>query len=147
MRTIAALVSLCSALLFMSGCSQQAQQSLVLTLAANEGGKPQFDYSGPGSLTYRYSFESFTFQIGPATGKPWVTGRGEMKFTDSNHVVIGLQSSSDRPYDIELLGVWTNRTLDIPEDTAKERLRVAAGEQKLSVDRFVIWTYDFNKEK
>lgn len=81
------------------------------------------------------------------TGNAWVTANGEMKFTGTNHVLISIQSSSDRPYDIELLGVWTNGTLEIPEDKAKEKLHVPAGEQKLNVERYVIWTYDFIKEK
>lgn len=99
----------------------------VVTLAANENGKPQVDYRGPGALSYRSSLESFTFRIGPVTGSPWLSANGGMKFSDTNHVIISIQSSSDRPYEIELLGVWTNRTLDIPESMAKEHLRVEAG--------------------
>jgi len=148
MKTAPIFLSLCAGVVFTSGCSRQVpQQASVLTLAANDRGTPQFDYSGPGRLSYHKSFESFTFEISPVTGSPWATGKGEMKFSDSNHVVIAIQSSSDRAYDIELLGVWTNRTLDISEDRAKEKVRVPAGEQKLRLERFVIWTYDFNKEK
>jgi len=70
-----------------------------------------------------------------------------MTFTDGNHIIIAIQSASERPFDIELLGIWTNRTLDIPEEKAKEKVHVSAGDQKLSIERFVIWTYDFSKEK
>ena len=119
-----------------------------MTLAANERGQPQFDYTGPGALNYKYSFESFTFQIGPTNGSvPWTTGKGEITFSDSNHVTVAIQSSSDRAYDIELLGMWTNRTLGIPENKAKETVHMPTGDQKLSIERFVIWTYDFSKEK
>lgn len=76
-----------------------------------------------------------------------MSAKGEMKFSDTNHVTVTIQSSSDRPYDIELLGLWTNRSLEIAEDKAREILHVPAGEQKLNIDRFVIWTYDFAKEK
>ncbi len=148
MKTAAIFLSVCAGAVLTNGCSKQApQQASVLTLAANERGTPQFDYSGPGRVSYHQSFESFTFEIGPLAGTPWATGKGEMKFSDSNHVVIAIQSLSDRPYDIELLGVWTNRTLGISEDRAKEKVRVPAGDQKLRLDRFVIWTYDFSKEK
>jgi hypothetical protein len=74
-------------------------------------------------------------------------GKGKMTFTDSNHMVMTLQSSSDRPYEVELLGVWTNRTLDIPEEKAKEKVRVESGDQKVTLERFVIWTYDFVRGK
>jgi hypothetical protein len=73
--------------------------------------------------------------------------KGYHDFTDSNHVIFSVQSSSDHPYDIELLGVWTNRTSDIPEEKAKETLHILAGDQKLQIERFVIWTYDFGKDK
>lgn len=149
MRTVAIFLSL-SAVMFANSCSKQTQaptQGSILTLASNDRGRPQFDYSGPGKLSYQYSFESFTFEIGPVTGTPWTTGKGEMTFTDSNHIIIAIQSASERPFDIELLGIWTNRTLDIPEEKAKEKVHVSAGDKKLSIERFVIWTYDFSKEK
>ncbi len=148
MRTVSTLLLICW-IAASGGCSEKApQQSSVVTLAANERGSPQLDYAGPGALNYHYAFESFTFQIGPTHGgAPWTTGKGAMKFSDSNHVTLEIQSSSDRAYDIELLGVWTNRNVAIPENAAKEKLHVAAGEQKLNLERFVIWTYDFSKEK
>lgn len=149
MRFFLVLVYLCAAI-FASGCSKQgqaSQQSSVVTLASDDRGRPQLDYSGPGKLSYRNSFESFSFEIGSGVGAPWATGKGAMNFTDSNHVIITVQSSSERPYDIQLLGVWTNRTLDIPEEKAKETIHVLAGDQKLHIERFVIWTYDFSKDK
>ncbi len=146
--TTAFLSCLCACTMLIAGCSNKAPApASVLTLAASERGIPQFDYSGPGKLSYHQSFNLFSFEIGPLSGAPWVTGKGELNFSDSNHVVISVQSSSDRPYEIELLGVCTNRTLDVPEEKAKEIVRVLAGEQKLSLERFVIWTYDFSKEK
>jgi hypothetical protein len=126
---------------------RRASQFSVTTLATNDRGTPQFDYSGPGKFSYNYSAESFKFEIGPLSGTPWVKGKGEMKFGDSNNVLVSIQSSSDRPYDIELLGVWTSLTLDVPEARAKEKVHVLAGEQKLTIERFVIWTYDLSKEK
>ena len=148
MSNVTLLLSVCGLGLLAGGCSRQTPQTSVVTLAANERGSPQLDYTGPGALNYHYSFESFTFQIGPANGgAPWTTGKGEMKFSDSNHVGLVIQSSSDRAYDIDLLGVWTNRNLEIPEDKAKEKVHMPAGDQKLNIERFVIWTYDFSKEK
>lgn len=149
MRTVSFLLLICGIAVLGSSCSQKApQQSSVVTLAANEGGSPQIDYAGPGTMSYHYSLESFTFQIRPTYGgAAWATGKGAMRFSDSNHVVVDIQSSSERAYDIELLGVWTNRNLAIPENMAKEKVHMAAGDQKLSLDRFVIWTYDFSKEK
>ena len=75
------------------------------------------------------------------------TDAGASELVHLNHVVIAIQSSSDRPYEIELLGMWTNRALDISEFKAKEKVRVPAGDQKFSIERFVIWNYDFSKEK
>jgi hypothetical protein len=149
MRTVSFLPLIFGIAMLGSSCSKNTPQpSSVVTLAANEKGSPQIDYAGPGAMNYHYTFESFTFQIGPAYGgAPWTTGKGAMKFSDSNHVTLDIQSSSDRAYDIELLGVWTNRNLAIPENVAKEKLHMAAGDQKLSLERFVIWTYDFSKEK
>ena len=147
-QTVASVFSLAAVILLLVGCSKQpTQQTPLLTLASNERGNPQFDYTGPGKLSYRHSFDSFSYQIGATTSIPWVTGRGEMRFSDSNHMIVSIQSSSDRPYEIELLGIWTNRSSDIPENMAKERLRIPAGEQNLNIERFVIWTYDFAKEK
>lgn len=147
------IVFLCEAI-FVGGCSKQPpapapaqSESTVVTLASNDRGLAQLEYSGPGHLDHSSFNESFNFEIGLVGGIPWTTAKGEMKFSDTNHVTITLQSTSDRPYDIDLLGVWTNRTLDIPEDKAKEKVHVPAGEQKLKIDRFVIWTYDFFKDK
>jgi hypothetical protein len=146
MNSVARCFSLCAVVVFAGGCSRQStSQSPVVILAASETGRPQLDYSGPGSLSYRYSFDSFTFQIGPVTGTAWATAQCQMKFADSNRVAITIQSSSDRAYDIELLGVSTNRAVNVPEDKAKEKLHVAAGSKTLSIERFVIWTYDFSK--
>ncbi len=149
MRSVSFLLLICGMSMLGSSCSKKTpRESSVVTLAANERGSPQIEYAGPGALKYHYTFESFTFQIGPThSGAPWTTGKGSMKFSDSNHLILDIQSSSDRAYDIELLGVWTNRNLAVPENMAKEKVHMAAGDQKLSLERFVIWTYDFSKEK
>ena len=137
--------------LLFAGCSKQAPQqpvsalAPVLVLASNERGRPQFDYSGPDSLSYRYSLDSFTFQIGPAVGTPWATGKGEMKLGNTNDLIITIQSTSDRGYDIQLLGLSTTNNFDVAEDKMKETLRVPAGEKKLTIQRYVIYTYDFSK--
>jgi hypothetical protein len=112
-------------------------------LAANEKGTPQFDYTGPGALNYSHSFESFTFEIGPVSGTPWIKGKGEMKVGDSNSLAIAIHSSSDRPFDIQLFGLATNNDMNLPEDRLKETLHVGKGDQNLRIERFVIFTYDF----
>ncbi len=137
--------------LLLAGCSKeapkQASSSLepVLILASNERGRPQFDYAGPDSLSFRYSNDSFSFQIGPVAGKPWASANGEMKLGASNDVTITIQSTSDRAYDVRLLGLSTNNIFEVEEDKTKETLRVPAGEKKLTIQRFVIFTYDFGK--
>jgi hypothetical protein len=139
------------ALLLLAGCSKQNSQqpvstlASVLVLASNERGRPQFDYSGPDSLSYQHSLDTFTFQIGPAAGTPWATAKGEMKLGSSNDVTITIQSTSDRAYDIQLLGLSTTNNFDVTEDKIKEMLHVPAGDKKLTIERFVIYTYDFAK--
>ena len=138
-------------LVVLVGCSkqvtQQAAPSLapVVVLASNERGRPQFDYTGPDSLNFRYSLDSFTFQIGPAVGTPWATGKGEMKLGSSNDVTITIQSTSDRAYDIQLLGLSTTNDFNVEEDKTKETLHVPTGEKTVRIERFVIFTYDFAK--
>jgi hypothetical protein len=77
----------------LAGCSKQTNPSitstsaLVVILASNERGRPQFDYSGPDSLNYKYFLGTFTFQIGQ-----WATVKGEMKLGGSNDVTITTRS-------------------------------------------------------
>lgn len=68
-----------------------------------------------------------------------------MKLGASNDVTITIQSTSDRAYDVRLLGLSTNNIFEVEEDKTKETLRVPAGEKKLTIQRFVIFTYDFGK--
>ena len=149
--TLGLMRALLLASLLLAGCSKQVSQqpvstlAPVLVLASNERGRPQFDYSGPDSLSYHQSLDSFTFQIGPAVGTPWATAKGEMKPGSSNDVTITIQSTSDRAYDIQLLGLSPTNNFDVTEDKIKETLRVPAGEKKLTIERFVIFTYDFAK--
>ena len=132
--------------LVLAGCSKQATPpptstpAAVVILASNERGRPQFDYSGPDSLSYKYSLDTFTFQIGQ-----WGSGKGEMKLGGSNDVTIIIQSTSDRAYDIQLLGLSTTNNFDVEEDKIKETVHVPAGEQKVKIERFDIYTYDFAK--
>ncbi len=141
-------------LVLLAGCSSKStaphsasapQATPLLVLASNERGRPQFDYVGPGNLSYHYSFDSFTYEIGPLSQTPWVTAKGEMKPGHTNDLVITIQSESDRPYEIQLLGLSTNNNLNIKEEKLKETLPVAAGKQKLILKRYVIFTYDFSK--
>ena len=136
----------CGVLMLLSGCSKRAstQARPLVVLAMNERGAPQLDYSGPGVLNYRYSLGSFSFEIGPVSGAPWIIAKGEAKRGASNDVVFSIASSSDRAYDIQLLGVSTNNT-DLPEERTRETMSVPASNQTLSVHRFVIYTYDFVK--
>ena len=67
-----------------------------------------------------------------------------MKAGTSNDVVINVQSSSDRAYDLQLLGLATN-SADMPEEKAQETVRVGSGNQKLGFARFVIYTYKPNR--
>lgn len=133
-------------LLLLAGCSKQpapptaSSPAPVVVLASNERGRPQFDYSGPDSLSYKYSLDTFTFQIGQ-----WGSAKGEMKLGGSNDVTITIQSTSDRAYDIQLLGLSTTNNFDVEEDKIKETVHVPAGEQKVKIERFVIYTYDFAK--
>ena len=112
----------------------------VVVLAVNERGRPQFDYSGPGSLSYKYSLDTFTFQIGE-----WVSAKGEIKLGRSNDVTISIQSTSDHSFDMQLLGLSSTNSFDVVEEKLKETIHVPAGEQKLKIERFVIFTYDFAK--
>jgi len=134
------------AAMLLAGCSKSLPpDTSALVLAANQRGAPQFQLSGPGVLNYNYSSGSFTFHIGPAAGAPWISGSGQMKLGSSNDVAIAIQSSSDRPYDIQLFGLATNSDMSLSEDQLKETLHVSKGDQKLKIDRFVIYTYDFTK--
>ena len=134
------------AVLLMAGCSKQptpptaSSPAPVVILAANERGRPQFDYSGPDSLSYKYSLDTFTFQIGQ-----WGSAKGEMKLGGSNDVTIVIQSTADRAFDIQLLGLSTNNNFEVGEEKLKETVHVPAGDQKLKIERFVIFTYDFAK--
>ena len=62
-----------------------------------------------------------------------------------NEVVITLQSSSDRPFDIHLFGLSAKNDPNLPEDSLKETIHVSKGDQKLRLERFIIYTYDFAK--
>jgi len=132
--------------LVLAGCSKQptpppaSTPAPVVVLASNERGSPQFDYSGPDSLSYKYSLDTFTFQIGQ-----WGSAKGEMKLGGSNDVTITIRSISDRAYEIQLLGLATNNNFDVEQEKIKETVHVPAGEQKLKIERFVIYTYDFAK--
>lgn len=68
-----------------------------------------------------------------------------MKQGDTNDLTITIQSTSDRAYDIQLLGLSTNNNFDVEEEKIKETLRVPAGEHNVKIQRFVIYTYDFTK--
>ena len=68
-----------------------------------------------------------------------------MKLGSSNDVTISIQSTSDRAYDIQLLGLSTNNNFDVEEGQLKEAIHVSAGDQRLTIERFVIYTYDFAK--
>ena len=69
-----------------------------------------------------------------------------MKLGSSNDLTITIQSTSDRAYDIQLLGLSTINNFDVKEDKIKETLRIPAGEKKLTIERFVIFTYDLTKQ-
>jgi hypothetical protein len=130
----------------VSACSKQSSGSgsPSFQIAADKSGYPILSYSGPGIYQYSSSFGSFTFQIGPSlSGTPWIKIKGEMKVGDSNDVVIQIQSSSDRTYDLQFLGLSTNSG-DIPEEKTQETVRVGPGDQKLSFPRFIIYTYKPN---
>jgi hypothetical protein len=132
--------------LVLVGCAKQATPpsastpAPVVVLAANERGKPQFDYSGPDSLSYKYSLDTFSFQLGQ-----WGSANGEMKLGSSNDVTISIQSTSDRSFDIQFLGLSSTNNFDVEEEKLKEVVHVPAGDQKLRIERFVIYTYDFAK--
>jgi hypothetical protein len=44
------------------------------------------------------------------------------------------------------LGLSRTNSFDLAEHKIKETLRVPAGEEKLTIEGFVIYTYDFAKE-
>jgi hypothetical protein len=139
------LNSVSIASLLLAGCSKQAAvitstSTPVVVLASNERGRPQFDYTGPDSLSYRYSVDTFTVQIGQ-----WGSVKGAMKLGSSNDVTISIQSASDRAYDIQLLGLSTNNNYDVEEGQLKETVHIPPGDQNLTIERFVIYTYDFAK--
>jgi hypothetical protein len=140
------LNSVSTASLLLGGCSKQAAPPTVSTstpvvvLASNERGRPQFDHTGPDSLSYRYSLDTFTFRIGE-----WGSAKGAMKLGSSNDVTISIQSTSDRAFDIQLLGLSTTNNFDIEEEQLKETVHIPPGDQNLTIGRFVIYTYDFAK--
>jgi hypothetical protein len=140
------LNSVSIASLLLAGCSKQAAPPTVSTstpvavLASNERGRPQFDYTGPDSLSYRYSLDTFTFQIGQ-----WGSAKGVMKVGSSNDVTIAIQSTSDRAYDIQLLGFSATNNFNVEEERLKETVHIPPGDQRLTIGRFIIYTYDFAK--
>jgi hypothetical protein len=68
-----------------------------------------------------------------------------MKLGSSNDVTISIQSTSDRAFDIQLLGLSTTNNFDIEEEQLKETVHIPPGDQNLTIGRFVIYTYDFAK--
>lgn len=126
-----------------TGCSKESPASNFpsFQIASDTNGYPLLSYSGPGFYHNSTSFGSFTFQVGPSmSGTPWIMIKGEIKVGNSNDIVIQIQSSSDRAYDLQFLGFATN-SADMPEEKTKETVRIGPGENKLSFARFVIYTY------
>ena len=58
---------------------------------------------------------------------------------------ITIHSTSDRGYDIQLLGLSTNKNFDVEENKLKQTIHIPAGDQKLTIQRFIIYTYDFKE--
>ncbi len=123
------------------------EKTPTIILAVNEDGGPQFDYTGPGSLnSYSRLNETFEWTIAAsAAGQPWIKGTGKIEMPTTNRATLTLQSNSDRPFFFKLLGISTNSDPNISEERATETLPVAKGEQKLNIDRFVSWTYTFER--
>jgi hypothetical protein len=138
-----AVASIALALLGLVGCSKK--ETPVVILASNEDGRPQFDYVGPGMYNYNRNFGSFIFKLGPVSGPSWATGSGELKLGESNDMVLSIQSESDRAFDIRVLGVLTNDNPEAPEEQTIETFHVPPGKQALKLERFIIYTYDFQK--
>jgi len=69
-----------------------------------------------------------------------------MKLGSSNEVTISIKSTSGRAYDIQLLGFSTTNNFDVEEERLKETVHIPPGDQRLTIGRFVIYTYDFAKE-
>jgi hypothetical protein len=136
MRTVA-LITL--ALLGLAGCSKK--ETPVVVLASDADGQPQFAYVGPGMYKYDRNFSSFTFKVGPVSGQPWVTGSGEMKFGDSNDLVMTIESEADRAFDIRVLGMLTNNNMQASEDRTVELFHIPSGKHAFKVERFVIYRY------
>ena len=117
----------------------------VLVLAANNTATPQIGYTGLDALSYKFSDASFTFEVGPDSGTPWLTGKGKMQISQTNNMTITIDSTSERPYEIRLLGLA--KTSDVQSnDPIEETIPVAAGKQNLKVDRFLIFTHDFSRQ-
>lgn len=137
-RSVALLVLL----VLVLGCSKENaldnESTPVVVLGVSERGSAQLDYVGPDSMSLRYSHRSFTFQLGN-----WCTADGEIKSLSDAKVQITVRSKSDRPYDIQVLGLSSSADSKASEEQLKETLHVEAGERELKIDRFIVYTYDF----
>lgn len=114
----------------------------LVVLAVNKLGRPQVDYYGPDALSYNYSLDTFTLQIGPVGGEPWATVKGQLKLDEAN-ITVTVQSQSERAYDLDLLGISESDDSQQTEEEASELIHIDSGAHELNLERFLIYTYDF----
>lgn len=141
MRVTAQILLLYGLCIFF-GCSKQAPPLVVLAL--NTDGRLQFDYVGLGVYHYSRNMDSFTFRIEYVEGVPVIKAACVTKLGSSNDVKLVIHSNAKEPYTIQFKGFATNNG-DLPEAQTTETIRIPAGEQDVSLEGFIHFTYDFSR--
>ena len=111
----------------------------VVTISMNLLQKPVLDYTGPGLYTEQCDVDQFVFQVDLSREVRLTKAFGLFRRGTGKRMSLFIQSTSLEPYNIRLMGFFTNQTTDIPPDQLSEIIEMPAGPCRTNLDRFLLY--------
>ena len=139
------LLTALPATLFLSSCGGEKTPDPVpaLQLAFKESGRLWTNSNGPDVVQFSRTNDDFKIDMGPFQKTPWLTAKGKIKTSkESNAASFDLTFTSDRPFELQLLGLAAKDDETLPEEATIEKFQMPAGEKTLKLDRFILYVYE-----
>ena len=139
------LLAASPATLFFTSCGGEKtpDPAPVLQLGFKESGGLWTNSTGPDIVQFSRTNDDFKIDVGPFQKSPWLTAKGKIKTSkESNAASFDLTFTSDRPFELQVLGLATKDVESLPDEATIEKIQMPAGEKSLKLDRFIIYVYE-----
>ena len=142
---IPGLLAALAAPLFLSSCGGENTPDPVpvLQLAFKESGSLWTNSTGSDVVQYSRMNDDIKMDMGTFQKTPWLTAKGKLKTSKENNAVsFDLTFTSDRPFELQLLGLAAKDDDTLAEEATLEKFQMPAGEKTLKLDRFILYVYE-----